>query len=618
MPRLASRAGDDTRRVAGAARSASSGLPLLGGRTRTRRRFGFDIFPSSHELFTLFAERPPFVGKSRRLGDKLTAIKCCWWRNWRIALSHEQRKANVEFSENSNLVRVPVGTHYRVWWFWLPLILGGFGLLVAAVLLPVARPLGIAAGLLAAGLGTWAVVSAVVIRRGRRWLEDDVAAIRIIGREGTLEFTDEEVTDLALFHVPHHAGGRLVAVSRELRLWIEMPHGEQQLRLVNRMAPHSRDPLEELIGRLCEQLTQRAVDRLARRKSVDGDGWRLEGSTLCVTNGQEEASLATDTVAAVETIGQEIRVWREGTPRAVIRLPLSGRNTWMLERLLSVRSASVARADRSAKPSPPASPLGRILFERVTGPTVSVLFAMVGLVLTVVGLMTLFLSIRAGQPFGGLVGVLLDIIGALLLVVAWRARRMRFNCYEHGLERITLTGRQVLRFSEVDVFSFESRRNFSHGRYAGTTYTLVFADRSREQGRGLFFSTTVHNTDEELEMLRDRVAEQIARRMAATFARTRRVQWTPELWFHDDVLEFSRPRRLLARPKLTVVPYDAVTDFEARDGMFHLWTNYQERAVISVKTSSANFYPGLIVLEGLVKAHVREPVDEWSPSTTMG
>jgi len=186
------------------------------------------------------------------------------------------------------------------------------------------------------------------------------------------------------------------------------------------------------------------------------------------------------------------------------------------------------------------------------------------------------------------------------------------------LERITLTGRQVLRFSEVDVFSFESRRNFSHGRYAGTTYTLVFADRSREQGRGLFFSTTVHNTDEELEMLRDRVAEQLARRMAATFARTKRVQWTPELWFHDDVLEFSRPRRLLARPKLTVVPYDAVTDFEARDGMFHLWTNYQERAVISTKTSSANFYPGLIVLAGLVKAHARETVEQWSPSTTMG
>ena len=52
--------------------------------------------------------------------------------------------------------------------------------------------------------------------------------------------------------------------------------------------------------------------------------------------------------------------------------------------------------------------------------------------------------------------------------------------------------------------------------------------------------------------------------------------------------------------------------------MFHLWTNYQERAVISVKTSSANFYPGLIVLEGLVKAHARETVEQWSPSTTMG
>ncbi len=522
------------------------------------------------------------------------------------------------FSEDGNLTRVPVGTHYRVWWFWLPLILGGFGLLVAAALLPVSRPLGVAAGLVSVGLGAWAVVSAVVIRRGRRWLEDDGTIIRVIDREGTVEFTDEQVTDLALFRVSHHAGGRLVAVSRELRLWIEIPHGQRQLRLVNRMAPHSRDPLEELISRLCERLAEKAVDRLARGKGIEGDGWRLEGSTLRVTAGKQEALLATDSVAAVETIGQQVRVWREGIPRAVVHLPLAGRNTWMLERLLSVAPDSTAPADRPAKQPPPANPLGRILFERVTGPTVSVLFATVGLVLTAVGLMTMFLSIRAAQPFGVFVGVLLGIIGVMLLIVAWRVRRMRFCCYEHGLERITLTGRQVLSFTDVDVFSFESRRNFSHGRYAGTTYTLVFADRSREQGRGIFLSTTVHNTDEELEMLRDRVAEQIARRMAATFARTKGVQWTPELWFHADVLEFSRPRRLLTRPKLTVVPYDAVTDFEARDGMFHLWTNYQERAVISVKTSSANFYPGLIVLEGLVQAHAQRSVEQWSPSTTMG
>jgi hypothetical protein len=137
---------------------------------------------------------------------------------------------------------------------------------------------------------------------------------------------------------------------------------------------------------------------------------------------------------------------------------------------------------------------------------------------------------------------------------------------------------------------------------------LVFADRSREQGRGIFFSTTVHNTDDELELLRDRVSGPIARRMAAAFARAKRVQWTPDLWLHEDVLEFTRPRRLFSAPKLAVVPYDAITDFEIRDGLFHVWTNYQERAVISVKTSSANFFPGLIVLEGLINAHVREPV----------
>src|SRR5690606_2770238 len=130
-------------------------------------------------------------------------------------------------------------------------------------------------------------------------------------------------------------------------------------------------------------------------------------------------------------------------------------------------------------------------------------------------------------------------------------------------------------------------------------------------------STTVRNTDEELELLRERVAEGIARKMAAAFARSRRVQWTAELWFHEDVLEFSRPRRFLSRPKLAVVPYDTINDFEIRDGRFYIWTNYQERAVVNIRTSSPNFYPGVIVLEGLVNAHARNLSDEWSPSATL-
>ncbi|MGE3999577.1 MAG: hypothetical protein AB7I48_05120, partial [Planctomycetaceae bacterium] len=241
----------------------------------------------------------------------------------------------VDHRDSDKFVRVPVGTHFRVWWFWLPFILSGMSLFVAAVLLPVAAPLGAAAGCLTLGLGAWTLVSYGVIVRGRRWVEFDDPNVRVIGRLGTFEFDLDRVTDLAVFRILHHAGGRFVAYSREVRLWIETPQGPSRLRWVNRIAPQGSDPLDELIGRLQRHLVRRAVDRLVRGERIGGEHWELDRETLRVTIAKRETSLAIAAMTALETIGQEVRIWREGVPRAVIRLPLSGRNTWMIEHLVS-------------------------------------------------------------------------------------------------------------------------------------------------------------------------------------------------------------------------------------------------------------------------------------------
>ncbi len=521
-----------------------------------------------------------------------------------------------ESFENPN-PRIPVGTHYRVWWFWLPLILGGIGLLTAMILLPVAKVLAALVGLCAIGCFIWSAISSMVIVRGRRWLEFDGDRLRLSDRTGSIEFTDKDVLDLTIIRTQHHSGGRLVAESRDLRVGLETLSGSRTVRMTNRMPPFGADPLDELIERLCEHLTNRAITTLARRETVEGENWRLNSDCLTVQVTRQAATLPVASISAVETIGQEVRIWTEGNPRAVVRLPLATRNTWLLPRLLVQQPVESGDLKVTDEKSPPQNQLGRILFERTSGPVASILFLMIGLILTMFSVVTLYLAIGGAEPVGIVLGLMLGISSVICLIGAFRVQRTRFSCYEHGLERVAMTSRQTLPFSSIDVFSFESRRNRSQGRYTGTTYTLVFADRSREQGRGIFFSTTVRNTDDELEILRERVSEVIARRMARSFARTRRVQWTPELWFGDEVLEFTRPRRFLTGPKLAIIPYDTITEFEIRDGLFHVWTNYQERAVISVKTSSANFYPGLIVLEGLVNAHVRESVDEWTPSSPV-
>lgn len=517
----------------------------------------------------------------------------------------------------NNGLRIPVGTHYRVWWFWLPIIFGGLALLAAAVMLPIFPTVGALTGTLALVCLAMAAIAGVVIERGRRWIELSDDRFRLSNRHTQVVIADEQVTDLAIRRQPHHGAGKLLAETRHLILWVDTPTGPEQLKLASRMAPDDTDPLQPLIDRLRHRIGEQAARDLAGGDTVDGEGWALDNSQLHVSTRRQRTSVALEEIAAVETIGSEVRIWRHADPYTLARLPVSGRNGWLLEKLLTHRLARHSERPEATPhdpmlqiadtPESKASPLGRILFERSPGSGPTVIFGVMGLLLGVVGGISLWVAIQGRDPVMSAGGGLLLLLSAMCFAGGLRVRRVRFRCYERGLERVTMTGRKVLPFDDIDVFSFESRRNHSQGRYTGTTYTLVFADRSREQGRGIFYSTTIRNHDEELEDLRERVSQVIARRMAQTFAAHHSVQWTPEIWFRNDALEYIRRRRWFVPTKVVVVPYDTITDFELRDGLFHVWTSYQDRAVLSVGSGAPNFYPGLIVLEGLSRAWKRKP-----------
>jgi hypothetical protein len=508
--------------------------------------------------------------------------------------------------------RISVGTHYRVWWFWLPIIVGGLAGLLGVVLLPIAPVSG---GIVCIGALLCLVMAAgagAYIARGRRWVELSEDSIRLSARNVEVVIADEQVTDLAINRQPHHGAGKLLAETRQLLLWIESESGPQRIRLSSRLAPGGLDPLQPLINRLCHRLGEEAARKLAARESIDGDGWSLDATRLHMETRRQSTTLPVTEISAVEVIGSEVRIWQSLNPYSVARVPISGRNGWLLDKLLKQRlqGRRTSRPDRkydNEAPLVPESPasfsaLGRILFERTPGSGPTILFGVMGLLLGVVGAIVLWSAIQSRDPVVSAGGGLLILLSGLCFFGGIRLRRVRFRCYERGIERISMTSRRVLPFEEIDVFSFECRRNQSHGRYTGTTYTLVFADRSREQGRGIFYSTTVRNLDEELDDLRERVSQVIARRMAQTFAAHHSVQWTPEVWFRRDSLEYIRRKRLFVPTRVLVIPYDTITDFELRDGLLHIWTSYQDRAVLSLSSSTPNLYPGLIVLEGVARA----------------
>lgn len=519
--------------------------------------------------------------------------------------------------------RIPVGTHYRVWWFWLPLLFGCLALLSAAILLPIMKP---AIGMVAVGISAacllMALVAGIVIERGRRWVELGEDSFRLSDHNVSAEIHDAQVQDLATSRQLHHGAGKLLAETRNLIVWINTESGVQLIKLKSRIAPGAVDPLEPLIVRLCQRLESDARRQLASRESIDGDGWALDATQLHVDSRRQQRSIPLEDISAVETIGREIRIWQRDNPYAVATIPNSGRNGWLLERLLPQHISDRANQQREltnrvegvahervSQPGSPHASLGRVLFERRPGSAPILVFAVMGLLLGAIGTISLWVAVPARDPIMSAVAGILVLLCALCIAGGLRMRRVCFRCFEHGLERVTMTTGKLLPFDDIDVFSYETRRNQSHGRYTGTTYTLVCADRSREQGRGIFFSTTVRNQDEELDDLRERLSQIIARRMAQSFATHRSVQWTPEIWFRSDVLEYQRRRRLFAPGKTTVVPYDTITDFEVRDGLLHIWTSYQDRAILSVNAGAPNFYPGLILLEGLVRTwqHKRAP-----------
>jgi hypothetical protein len=197
-------------------------------------------------------------------------------------------------------------------------------------------------------------------------------------------------------------------------------------------------------------------------------------------------------------------------------------------------------------------------------------------------------------------GISLGFPAVMVLSLGKRMADVVFRIWEHGLEKRGVSGRQELTLGEIDVMLFDASRQRSYGRYVGTLYTLTFASRT-DSGKSIFYTETTKTEDRQLLELRDRVAGEIARRMAQEFALTGIVRWTPELTLTSEGIDF-RPQRVYGwGRKPVVLGYREIYDFDLEEHWFHLWSIAEERAVIKVSTASPNFYAGLILLEKLVE-----------------
>lgn len=428
-------------------------------------------------------------------------------------------------------------------------------------------------------------------------------------RGGETSWLDRQVSALACVRIPTFYSGRITSEQRQLSLWIDGGPVPTRMTATNQLAPGAPDPLQPLVDRLSQRLLEQGQDALRRHIPVSGERWHWDGQFLDYEGeGGRPGRVSIDEISSLESLSGRLRIWKSNEPLPFFTVPLKLRNAWLLRELLD---AALTERGGRVPTTEMKNGLGRLLFERHPTRLFGWLIGGVGVAMLAVAAILITSGAIRGRWPASLIGIALIPAAGLVMLAGRRLARSVLRCYELGLRKNGFSGTTELRFDEVDVFSFDARRQYSHGKYTGTAVTLILATHARPSA-GIFHTETVPHINDELEELCERVAEHIARRMARAYAIRRLVQWTPELWFEETGLRYTR-QSFWRRHAPRLIPYDSILEYEVDQEWLHIWTNDQERAAVKVRTSAPNFHPGLIVLEGLIgpmetEAHHAGPV----------
>lgn len=487
-----------------------------------------------------------------------------------------------------------VGASLWTWWLLVPLLVGILLLLpVGAIRRPGPRTFLLAFSAMLLG---WSLLAGLWLLARRRWLTILPEGFRLQTPWGATDFLDEQVLALADDRRTRFASGQPLGDLRRCRLRLKVGQQVEQISLLRYLGLEELDPLDVLIERLKCRLFEQAQWQLRRRESIRGRLWQWTGDELEVRGRQGLQRLKVDSLSHVSRVGHQILLWQSARATPVAALPAGDENVWLLEECL--RAACAERVVLFDAATSPEFPLGRVLSERRPSQMVALSMYALGSFAAVVALVCLVGAVISHSWIPALLGVCVGVPGVMVAQLGRQISKVVFRIGEVGIEKCSVHDQQRLLFEEIAVLQFDAQRQRSHGRYVGTLYTLTFAHGS-DARRAILHSETTPHEDPQLLELRDRVAAAIAVRMAREYARSGEVRWTPELTLNEGMILF-RPLHLYGwgrRP--ATVAFEEVLDFGIDGDWFHLWTIANDRAQIKVKTSTPNFYAGLLLLENL-------------------
>ena len=463
--------------------------------------------------------------------------------------------------------------------------------IVGVVLALTAGPWG---WLIAAGGGAiWLVLEWVAwqARRVRTWLTLHEDGIEIEYRGGYRAFHDSQVTAVALETKKNLNNGELSSVTRKFRIWAD--DSSEPVQMENKIKVGHSDPLAVLIERLLERLRGRMEHDLAQGGTASGDGWHLSRTALTLGRPPNDQQIPLSEVTAVETFDGKMCIWQRGRDLATTKLPLSGRNVYLLPAL--VRPYLQPRAEGDAATAS-LTGLGRVLFERRSNRSTVLAVGIIGVAMTIIGAALLASAAGPNGDEGAFVAaIVLLIVGPLVGALGFWLGFSSFRCHERGVWKMTPLGQKTLRYVDVGSFLFSSVRHYHNGAYTGTQLTMQFRPISTDRGPIVRYSARTKGDDDDLDGLRDYISRTIAARMAEQLRGGRSVAWTTNLEFTPEGIRY-RPSGFLGRKEAQLLPYENYGGYELKQGTFRLLSRGNKKSLASEQAAAENFYPGFFLL----------------------
>lgn len=247
-----------------------------------------------------------------------------------------------------------------------------------------------------------------------------------------------------------------------------------------------------------------------------------------------------------------------------------------------------------------ADDLGPRLYGEATHNTPAITYTALGAAFVIVGGLASLIPPDPKAPpnamlIGGLVvagfGAICLVIGLVRLLpnlgTSW-------HVHEHGLRLVRRSGERVLRYEDVDELTLKEVRVFFHDVCTGVVSAATFRT---PRPAGKLFLKQVRRPNSaagagldrrgELAQACDKVAEMIARRLAARLQRGESIAWVQGIRICPDGLEIDS-----SSTPPSQIPWSQLERVETEEGKFKLWRRGDDKPVLVVPVELPNFLPG--------------------------